>query len=175
MIPPVSEVPSHSISERTYSLSPRIQSLDVIRGIGILGALFVSIWIFGGFTENQQTGLLLRSKGTDYRLFGTINLLLTGKMKALIAVVFGAGMILFMSKEKTKGQSANADLFISRQMWLMLFGLINAIVFLWTGDMLFHLGIMGILLFPFIRLSRLGLLMPPLPCSSSAAKLLELR
>ena len=158
MIPPVSEVPSHSISEPTYSLSPRIQSLDVIRGIGILGALFVSIWIFGGFTDNQQNDLLLKSKGTDYRLFGMTNLLLTGKMKALIAIVFGAGMILFMSKKNPKGQAANADLFMSRQMWLVLFGLINAIVFLWTGDMLFHFGIMGILLFPFIRLSKKGLL-----------------
>ncbi len=158
MIPPVSEVPSHDVSQHSFSTSPRIPSLDVIRGIGVLGALFISIWIFGGLTNNQQTGLLLKSKGFDYRLFGTVDLLLTGKMKALIAIVFGAGMILFLSKGNEKDAPANADLFIRRQMWLILLGLINALVFLWTGDMLFHFGIMGILLFPFARLSKRGLL-----------------
>jgi uncharacterized protein len=166
MIPPISEIPSHgqqpaisgSSSPQSPLFSPRIPSLDVLRGIAILGALFVSIWIFGGFSSNQQTGLLLRSKGLNYRLFGTVDLLLEGKMKALIAIVFGAGMVLFMSKENQKGQLSTADLFIRRQFWLMLFGLINAIVFLWTGDMLFHLAVMGVLLFPFVRFSRQALL-----------------
>jgi len=162
MIPPASEVPSHAFTEpstsRTFSSSPRIASLDVIRGAGILGALFVSIWVFGGFTTNAQNGLLLKSKGFDYRLFGTMDLLLTGKMKGLVAIAFGAGMILFLSKE-SQGSQAKADLFIRRQMWLLLFGLINALIFLWSGDMLFHFGIMGILLFPFIRLSQKQLLM----------------
>lgn len=162
MIPPISEVPAQSQpSTSSGSLpaqSPRIASLDVLRGIAILGALFVSIWLFGGFSTNQQTGLLLRSKGLNYRLFGAVDILLEGKMRALISFVFGAGMILFLSKENVKGQLSNADLFIRRQFWLMLFGLINAIVFLWTGDKLFHLAVMGVLLFPFIRLSKRGLL-----------------
>ena len=53
-------------------VSSRIPSLDVLRGIAVLGGLFISIWIFGGFTNNQQIGLLLKSKGFDYRLFGTV-------------------------------------------------------------------------------------------------------
>jgi uncharacterized protein len=162
MIPPISEVPNQNQSSALSGSLPvpslRLASLDVIRGIAILGALFVSIWIFGGFTANEQTGLLQRSKGLNYRLFGTVDLLLEGKMRALIAIVFGAGMILFMSKETLKGQVSIADLFMRRQFWLMLFGLINAIVFLWTGDMLFHLAVMGVLLFPFTRLSGRGLL-----------------
>jgi len=162
MIPPISEVPNQSqpSTQSAYlpAQSPRLASLDVIRGIAILGALFVSIWIFGGFTANEQTGLLQRSKGLNYRLFGAMDLLIEGKMRALIAIVFGAGMILFMSKESLKGHVSTADLFMRRQFWLMLFGLINAIVFLWTGDMLFHLAVMGVLLFPFTRLSGRGLL-----------------
>lgn len=152
MNPPISEVPLQNQPSTSSGYLPgpssRIASLDVIRGIAILGALFVSIWIFGGFSHNQQTGLLLRSKGINYRLFGAVDLLLEGKMRALIAIVFGAGIILFMSKENLQGQPSNADLFMRRQCWLMLFGLINAIVFLWTGDMLFQLALMGILLFP---------------------------
>jgi hypothetical protein len=85
--------------------SPRIQSLDVLRGIAVLGALFVSIWIFGGFSSNQQSGLLIKSKGFDYRLFGTVDLLFEGKMRALIGFVFGAGMLLFLSKDNQRNVS----------------------------------------------------------------------
>jgi uncharacterized protein len=137
--------------------SPRIQSLDVLRGIAVLGALFVSIWIFGGFSSNQQSGLLIKSKGFDYRLFGTVDLLFEGKMRALIGFVFGAGMLLFLSKDNQRNVS-NQELFIRRHMWLILFGIINGILLLWTNDLLFHLGVMGILLFPFVRLQTRGLL-----------------
>ncbi len=161
---PDSEVPSHSdnppviSTENPLSLSLRIPSLDVLRGIAVLGVLVVSIWIFGGFSTNQQNGLLLRSKGLDYRLFGTVDILFNGKMRALIAIVFGAGMLLFFAKENQKNQLRSGDLFMRRQLWLLFFGLVNALIFLWSGDMLFHLGMMGILLFPFVRMSKRGLL-----------------
>lgn len=161
---PDSEVPANGdnppvvSTENPHSLSLRIPSLDVLRGLAVLGALFVSIWIFGGFSANQQNGLLLKSKGFDYRLFGTVDILFNGKMRALIAIVFGAGMLLFFAKENQKNQLRSGDLFIRRQLWLIFFGLINALIFLWSKDMLFHLGIMGILLFPFVRMSKRGLL-----------------
>ena len=53
---------------------------------------------------------------------------------------------------------AAADIFIKRQLWLIILGLVNAVLLLWTQDILFHLGVMGILLFPFVRLSHRGLL-----------------
>jgi uncharacterized protein len=87
-----------------------------------------------------------------------VNLLLEGKMMALIAIVFGASMLLYLFKGKQKLQLYNQEFFIRRQLWLLAFGLINALVFLWSGDLLFHLAIMGVLLFPFIRLSSRGLL-----------------
>ncbi|HMK03149.1 MAG TPA: DUF418 domain-containing protein, partial [Ferruginibacter sp.] len=78
--------------------------------------------------------------------------LLSGKMRALIALVFGAVMVIYLTRENIAGRQQHAEVFIRRQLWLILFGVINAIVFLWTHDILFHLGIMGILLFPFVRL-----------------------
>jgi len=162
---PTSDLPSDDhqktsdASARPLHFSPRIFSLDVMRGIAVLGALFVSIWMFGGFSSNQQNGLLIRSKGFNYRLLGTIDLFFDGKMRALIAIVFGAGMLLFLSKDNSKGNLSNADLFIRRQMWLILLGIINAVLLFWTHDLLFHLGIMGILLFPFVRMSARGLIL----------------
>jgi uncharacterized protein len=145
------------ITPLTSRSSLRIESLDVLRGIAVLGALLVSIWVFGGFSTQQQNHLLLQSKGGNYRLFGAIDLLFNGKMRAMIALVFGAAIILFFTKQKATYNRPPGDVFINRQFWLLLMGLANAVVFLWTQDILFHLGIMGILLFPFIRLSYRGL------------------
>ena len=152
------ESPKTIISPIPSAIPKRIQSLDTLRGIAVLGALFVSIWFFGGFSTNQQNGLLLQSKGGNYRLWGAVDLLFNGKMRALISLVFGAAMVLFLSRKNASNEGTNDDLFIKRQMWLMAFGLINALIFLWSGDVLFHLGIMGILLFPFVRLTSRGLM-----------------
>ncbi len=156
----------HSVSGGTINpplpFSQRIQSLDVLRGIGILGGLFTSILLFGGFSTNRQRGLLTSPHGGNYQLFRVVNILLEGKMMALIAIVFGASMLLYLFKDKQTTQLRNADSFMRRQLWLIAFGLVNAFVFLWSGDALFHLGIMGVLLFSFSRLSPRSLVIAAL-------------
>lgn len=46
-----------------------------------------------------------------------------------------------------------ADYFIKRQLWLIVFGLFNAYILLWPGDILFAYGICGIVVFVFRKLS----------------------
>ena len=46
----------------------RIFSLDVLRGIALLGILLISIWEFGGFSNNEQVRLRLLQKGWNYNL-----------------------------------------------------------------------------------------------------------
>lgn len=138
-----------------------VYALNVLLGLGVLAALLTSIWVFGGFTSNRQTQLLTSPRGFNFRLFSTTSLLFEGKMVALIAIAFGAGMILFMQR-RDEGKLSRADLFIRRQFWLIVLGVLNAIIFFWTQDILFHLGIMGILLFAFYRVSPKGLLLASL-------------
>ena len=145
------------------SLSPNaapanVFSLNTLLGIGLFGALLISIWVFGGFTPNMQTRLLSSPKGFEFRLYSTISLLFEGKMIALIAIAFGAGIVLFLRKHNEPGKPSRADLFIRRQFWMIILGLLNAVIFLWTQDVLFHLGIMGILLFAFFRASNRNLI-----------------
>ncbi len=137
-------------------------SLDVLRGIALLGILLISIWEFGGFSINEQTRLRLLQKGTDYNLYYYISVFFEGKMRALFSLVFGAGILLFMAKPNRPGLVSTHELYIRRNMWLMGFGIFNAIVLLWPGDILFQYGVMGILLFPFFRMSRRALLIAAL-------------
>jgi uncharacterized protein len=136
----------------------RIRSLDILKGIAVLLGLFVAIYTWGGFSEGMQSSLIGKPSGTGYRLFSTISLLLEGKMRAMISLVFGAGIILFFIRPHVGSSLSVNDLYVRRNMWLILFGIVNAILFLWPMDIVFHLGIMGLLLFPFPRLSARWLL-----------------
>lgn len=147
--------PEHPVSgvsnvgqERT-----RILSLDVIRGIALFGILIISIWEFGGFTNNQQLLYRTGTHGGNYYLLSSVSILFEGKMRALFSLVFGAGIILFISRRDHPSATAYPDLYIRRMLWLMIFGIFNAFVLLWPGDILFHYAALGILLFPFWRMN----------------------
>lgn len=144
------------------SLSPRIPSLDVLRGLAILGALFAAIWVFGGFSEQQQYTALMQQKGAARPVYTVVQFLFDGKMLALISLVFGASMVLFLSKETELGRQPAGDVFIKRQLWLIVFGIVNAVLFLYPMDFLFHLGVVGLLLFPLVRISKKALLVAAL-------------
>ncbi len=134
----------------------------ILLGIAVMGTFITAVWNMGGFSENQQTALLLKSKGFDYRLFGAIELLFHEKMIGILVMIFGAGLVVYFTNPVNTEPSLKSDLFIRRQIWLIILGVVNGLIFLFSGDILFHLGIMGILLFPFTRLSVKGLLLATL-------------
>lgn len=147
-----------SFTTNNDSNASRIFSLDVLRGVALMGILLISVWEFGGLSINQQTGIRTLEKGSDHTLLVSMLFLFEGKMRALFSLVFGTGIMLYLSKPNQLTLPSTQELYIRRQMWLMAFGLVNAFVLLWPGDILFHYGVMGILLFPFFRMSRKGLM-----------------
>jgi uncharacterized protein len=139
-------------------------SLQTLSGLAILGMLVTSIWEFGGFRNNEQLFYYLAAKGGNYQLLTVVSALFERKMMALFAIVFGAAIGLFMKKKELPAPISAADAFIRNQLWLILFGLLNAFIFLWPNDLLYHLGIVGILVFAFWRLSIRGLLIAAFCC-----------
>lgn len=143
----------------------RIFSLDVLRGIALLGILVISIWEFGGFTANEQNFYYTGTHGGNFKLMTLVSILFEGKMRALFALVFGAGIILFLQKKDHPVPINPADAYIRRMMWLMVFGVFNAFILLWPGDILFQYGVVGILLFAFTRMKAKGLFIAALVCT----------
>lgn len=157
-LPPIDEQSVKTFSPHYHPGTSRIESLDVIKGIAVLLGLFISVYAWGGFSEGMQYQLISKEKGIRHIIYVALSFLLEGKMRGLILLVFGAGLILFMVRPHTGSPVHNAELLVRRNMWLMLFGLFNAFVFMWPQDILFHLGIMGFLLFPFCRMNMRGLM-----------------
>ncbi len=128
----------------------RIKTIDMIRGVGLLGILLMNIPGFGidqSIFDSLRRGL---HNTTDFYTHKVVSIFFEGTMRGLFSMLFGAGMILFtMNKKETPGDVPVVYLYYRRLLWLLLFGLINAFVLLWSGDILFFYALCGMLLFPF--------------------------
>jgi uncharacterized protein len=151
---------SHALAS-PVSPSERITLLDSLRGIAILGILLMNIpgfalpapACYGDVTVMNEIGTI------NFKTWYFIDWVLEGSQRALFSMLFGAGIILFISRqEKNVTGLWPADYFFRRQLWLLLFGLFNAFVLLWFWDILFHYACCGMLLFAFRRLPAKHLL-----------------
>jgi uncharacterized protein len=74
-------------------------------------------------------------------------------------------MILFaMNKKEFAGGVTITEFYYRRLLWLVLFGLFNAYVLLWEGDILFFYGLCGMILYPFRKLNPKWLLVLGFVC-----------
>ena len=129
----------------------RIESLDVLRGVALLGVLLLNILGFGMASVgyyNPFVGLGDHPE-VNYALWGFVNLFFEGSMRGLFSLLFGAGVVMFTTGLGSKsGQEKGAKLHYRRTFFLLLFGLFDAYILLWTGDILLVYAIAGALLYP---------------------------
>lgn len=133
----------------------RIELLDSIRGIALLGILLVNILIFG-IPEMYHFNLSLQNEltGVNFWVWLITNGFFEGTMRALFSILFGASSILLIDSLQKKHQDLfPADIYYRRLIWLLFFGIFDAFVLLWPGDILFQYAIAGLFLFPFRNLS----------------------
>src|SRR5688572_16308202 len=132
----------------------RIVILDALRGIAILGILLMNIPGFGLPLAQVSDPSVYNETGVNYKTWFLIDWAFAGTQRAFFSMLFGAGMILFITRlEKRMGGMMPAIYFFRRQMWLLAFGLFNAFVLLWFWDILYAYAIYGMLLFVFYRLN----------------------
>ena len=133
-------------TRRPVAESERIGSLDVLRGFALLGILLLNILGFGlasssysnpGFDLGGSTNAL------DVPVWATVELFAEGAMRCLFSILFGAGVVLFTTGERGRG----AKLHYKRTFWLLVFGLIDAYLLLWQGDILVLYAVAGALLY----------------------------
>jgi uncharacterized protein len=129
----------------------RIEILDVLRGIAILGIFYInvpymaaSVWTFSADVR------LIGWSAADRNAWVAVNLLLAGTQRCMLEFLFGAGMMLLARKAMVPdGPVAVADLYYRRNLWLLGFGLVDVFLLLWPGDILHIYALAALLLFPF--------------------------
>jgi uncharacterized protein len=72
----------------------------------------------------------------------------------MFSALFGAGFLLLIDRLSARYEGLGAaDIYYRRMLWLIAFGLFDGYILLWTGDILYVYGIVGLFLFPIRNLS----------------------
>ncbi len=123
----------------------RIEVLDFIRGIAVLGILVINIESFA-FPDAFSPVLFGFDSEADRTVRFWVYFLFQGKFFSMFALLFGVGFCLFLDRRLAGGVPA-LDLYARRMLWLFLFGVAHAYL-IWNGDILFHYAVCGLLLLP---------------------------
>lgn len=123
-------------------------SLDFLRGIAILGILFINIENFA-YPDPWSPYKFGFHSETDHTVRFWVYFLTQGKFYTMFALLFGTGFYIFLERMESKKLGiAGMDIYSRRLLWLFVIGVIHA-YFIWDGDVLYHYAICGFLLFPF--------------------------
>ncbi len=122
----------------------RIDTLDFIRGLAVMGILAANIVAFGQPFDAYMYPAAFKTDPGDPGgwLWIAQFILIDGKMRGLFTLLFGAGMYLFMEKAWARGATRRLQAW--RLAILGAFGLIH-FFFIWPGDILFYYAVFGFL------------------------------
>ena len=127
----------------------RINSLDFVRGVALLGILLMNINGMGLPYSYEDPSILGHDTGWNLRIWIVNELLFEGTMRGLFSMLFGAGIILLTTRQEASGAGIRcADIYYRRTLWLLAFGLGHSWVLLWFGDILYPYALFGLMLFP---------------------------
>ncbi len=142
--------PDKQIKFQPTQKKARINSLDVIRGIAVLGILLMNINGMGLPFAYSDPSIAGGADGLNLQVWIMNEMFFEGTMRGLFTLLFGAGVVLLTSRlEKSGAGIATADIYYRRTLWLLVFGIFNVYILLWHGDILYPYAIFGLMLFPF--------------------------
>jgi len=127
--------------------SRRIDSMDILRGVALVGILLMNIEWFGrsiaeiGTFDDSLTGL-------DHATGWLIRCLVEGKFYKMFALLFGMGFAVMLIRAREKGMAFGAW-FTRRMLVLFIFGVLH-MVLIWPGDILHDYAFAGLLLLGWI-------------------------
>ena len=122
----------------------RIATLDIVRGVAVMGILAMNIVAFampiGAYMNPMAYG---SETSIDLAAYAFNFILIDGKMRGLFSFLFGASMLLVIDKAEAKGLNS-ASVHYRRMLVLLLFGAIHFYL-IWFGDILFGYAMIGMI------------------------------
>jgi uncharacterized protein len=121
---------------------PRIATLDIVRGVAVMGILAMNIADFALPSPAYINPMAYGHEGqADIVSWAIGFILFDGKMRGLFSFLFGASMLLVIERAEAKGEPP-AAIHLRRMAWLGVFGLLHYYL-IWHGDILFGYAVAG--------------------------------
>lgn len=131
----------------------RIEALDILRGIAVLGILLMNIVGFGLPLAYENPAVAGGMDPPNYWAWAIPTMFFEGTMRGIFSLLFGASIVLLTDRMEQAGAGLRtADIHFRRMLWMMLFGVIHWALLLWIGEILFAYSIGGLLLFAFRKM-----------------------
>ena len=126
----------------------RILTLDIVRGIAVMGILTMNIAAFAlPYPAYANPAAYGGDNGVDFLSWGFNFILFDGKMRGLFSILFGASTLLVIERAAASGRDV-ARTHYARMVVLLGFGLLH-FYFIWWGDILVLYALCGMLLYFF--------------------------
>ena len=141
---PVPRLSSDPVAE-----AGRIDALDVLRGVAVLGILVMNIQAFAmplAAYYNPTAYGTLDGANLYVWIFG--RMLADQKFMTIFSMLFGASIVLMTERVEARGDGRRVH--YRRMGWLLVIGLLHAHL-LWSGDILFVYAVCGMLVYPLRR------------------------
>lgn len=142
-----------TIARSSPCATPRLATLDAVRGMAVLGILLLNIVDFAmpGYAYVDPT-FYGGAAGADWWAWAVAFVLADGKMRGLFTILFGASTALIADRAINPARTHFA-----RMATLFAIGMVHAYL-IWAGDILVSYAICGALLFLALRWSTATLL-----------------
>ena len=128
--------------------SNRIVTLDIVRGVAVMGILTMNIAAFAmpipAYANPAAYG---GDSGLDLATWAFNFIIFDGKMRGLFSILFGASTLLVIERATASGRGG-ARSHYTRMIVLLGFGLVH-FYFIWFGDILALYALCGMLLYFF--------------------------
>lgn len=129
----------------------RLAPLDVLRGVAVLGILYMNIQSFSMIQAAYSNPAAMGGDGpANFLVWVTSEVLFKGKFIATFSMLYGAGIVLQHQRLMATQRPAWL-IHLRRSLALLVIGMLHSYL-LWSGDILFHYALAGLLLYPLQRL-----------------------
>lgn len=127
------------------AIGERIELLDALRGVALLGILLANMMVFSGwvFLSPEQQAALAGTLPAEISKF-LFYLLLDGKFYTVFSLLFGIGFAVQLERLSARRTDA-VRIYTRRLFGLLLIGLFH-LMFIWVGDILTLYALVGFLL-----------------------------
>ena len=142
--------PAAGTPDQPVDAGERLVTLDLIRGIAVLGILFANITAFGQSLDAYFWPEALPDGPTiwDRAVWFFQLVFIDHKFRGLFSLLFGAGIYLFMERAWVRGSGVRLQ--FRRLCWLLLFGAIHYFL-IWHGDILGTYAATGLMVLPMLK------------------------
>ncbi len=129
----------------------RLLTLDALRGVAVMAILLANLPGFAlpgpAYSNPLAWG---GARGADLVAWFLTEIFVNGRMRGLFSMLFGASTLLILTRADAAGRNG-AALHLRRMAVLFLFGMAH-LTFIWSGDILAHYALVGVIALAFVGL-----------------------